>query len=340
MLIEAGAKLNQIAYKNGLARSEYRSTNIDVDLSTALNAAIWSKSMACLTLVQSYQPIKYSDLQLDKFTQTPFTLLIKADFIGGLKLFVKTLASIKPSNNGYTLLHTAVEYNSLKSLKYLIKQKPEEINILFTYQRRDEKGDYYIIKQTPLITALLYGGLQAAEILLASNADADKPGQFVCYDRSDLTSPGTNHYLIPLKELLKDKGRLKKLGIEAALQFIQELLHKTTEGKITKAFLKKEALVEWLSGGFYVNDRIMQTLTVEVAKFLIDYGANVNQTDKYGRNSPLHLAVQAANKQLIRLLLDQHADSRIKNAKGQSAFEMTDDTSILQMCHEHKISKQ
>lgn len=346
LLIQVGAKFNKIAYENILARCEYRSSRIDIDLSTALSAAIWSKNITCLSLIQPYRSIMLSDIHLEKSTQTASTLLIKANFADGLKLCSKEIAIIKPNKDGYTLFHVAIEYNSLQALNYLIEQKPDQINTVYTRQNTDDRGDHYIIKQTPLVQALFYRRLEAAKMLLEAEADPAIIGHFTCYDRSNRYVPCTDHVLIPLKELLKDKKSLEIFGFEATIQLLQILLQKTKYCRVTQIFLKEEALIYWLNQNLQQED--VQPLLIKVTELLIDQGADVNQREKYSKeislpnplNTPLHLAVSLGNKQLITLLLERQADSKIKNAKGQTAFDITADTSLLQLRSEQKDSKE
>ncbi|MDR2812306.1 MAG: ankyrin repeat domain-containing protein [Puniceicoccales bacterium] len=63
----------------------------------------------------------------------------------------------------------------------------------------------------------------------------------------------------------------------------------------------------------------------EVARLLIDRGANVNiQTRRYDIDSrtPLHLALYCGNFEIARLLLAAGANSNIRNDKGETPFDM------------------
>lgn len=54
-------------------------------------------------------------------------------------------------------------------------------------------------------------------------------------------------------------------------------------------------------------DRFQYTLFKELAKLLIDEGANVNSKDDFGR-TPLHLAAESCQKDIIELLLVKGAE--------------------------------
>ena len=62
---------------------------------------------------------------------------------------------------------------------------------------------------------------------------------------------------------------------------------------------------------------------LEVAQFLVANGAIVDSTSLNG-TTPLMMAVQSGNEQLIRFLLDQGADISIRNGMGFSAIDIAD----------------
>ena len=62
---------------------------------------------------------------------------------------------------------------------------------------------------------------------------------------------------------------------------------------------------------------------LEVAHFLVANGAIVDSTSLNG-STPLMMAVQSGNEQLIRFLLDQGADISIRNGIGFSAIDIAD----------------
>ena len=62
---------------------------------------------------------------------------------------------------------------------------------------------------------------------------------------------------------------------------------------------------------------------LEVAQFLVANGAVVDSTSLNG-TTPLMMAVQSGNEQLIRFLLDQGADISVRNSMGYSAIDIAD----------------
>ena len=61
----------------------------------------------------------------------------------------------------------------------------------------------------------------------------------------------------------------------------------------------------------------------DVAQFLIANGATVD-APSVGNTTPLMMAVQSGNEQLVKLLLDKGADLQIRNNNGLSAIDIAD----------------
>ena len=62
---------------------------------------------------------------------------------------------------------------------------------------------------------------------------------------------------------------------------------------------------------------------LEVAQFLIANGAIVDSSS-LGNTTPLMMAVQSGNEQLVKLLLDKGADIQLRNTNGLSAIDIAD----------------
>ena len=60
---------------------------------------------------------------------------------------------------------------------------------------------------------------------------------------------------------------------------------------------------------------------LEVAEFLVANGSLVDSTSLNG-TTPLMMAVQSGNEELIKLLLDKGADLRLRNSNGLSAIDI------------------
>ena len=62
---------------------------------------------------------------------------------------------------------------------------------------------------------------------------------------------------------------------------------------------------------------------LEVAEFLITNGAIVDSMS-LGNTTPLMMAVQSGNEQLVKLLLDKGADLQLRNSQGLTAIDIAD----------------
>jgi ankyrin repeat protein len=62
---------------------------------------------------------------------------------------------------------------------------------------------------------------------------------------------------------------------------------------------------------------------LDVAQFLIANGATVDSMS-LGNTTPLMMAVQAGNEQLVKLLLDKGADLQLRNQQGFTAIDIAD----------------
>jgi ankyrin repeat protein len=62
---------------------------------------------------------------------------------------------------------------------------------------------------------------------------------------------------------------------------------------------------------------------LEVAQFLIANGALVDSMS-LGNTTPLMMAVQSGNEQLVKLLLDKGADLQLRNSQGFTAIDIAD----------------
>jgi ankyrin repeat protein len=62
---------------------------------------------------------------------------------------------------------------------------------------------------------------------------------------------------------------------------------------------------------------------LEVAQFLVANGAIVDSLS-VGNTTPLMMAVQSGNEQLVKILLDKGADLQLKNSNGLTAIDIAD----------------
>jgi acyl-CoA-binding protein len=60
---------------------------------------------------------------------------------------------------------------------------------------------------------------------------------------------------------------------------------------------------------------------VEIVRFLLSHGANINAQDN-SSNTPLHIAAMSGQNEIVRLLLDARADLTIVNCDGESVRDV------------------
>ncbi|XP_051167818.1 ankyrin-3-like [Leptopilina boulardi] len=76
----------------------------------------------------------------------------------------------------------------------------------------------------------------------------------------------------------------------------------------------------------------------EIVKILLSKNANVNAKN-HNCDTPLHLAVRKSCKQIIQLLLANDADTKITNLYGQTPHAVTNDISMKSFLNIHELKK-
>lgn len=134
------------------------------------------------------------------------------------------------------------------------------------------------------------------------------------------------------------------LAIAAINKYGTEIIDKDLRTPLFHAIMKrKETIIRWLLlNGANVNHQDMngsaaihfavQENLPDIVALLLENGANVNIRDRLG-NTPLWKAVFEAgdNHELIRLLLENHADPDIKNNESISPLELAIDFGDLEL---------
>lgn len=79
---------------------------------------------------------------------------------------------------------------------------------------------------------------------------------------------------------------------------------------------------------------ILEQKRIEIAKLLLDFGANPDIFDK-NQDTPLHHASKKGNFDLVKLLLTNKADNRVKNLRSQTALDCCEEKSIQKILEDY-----
>lgn len=227
-------------------------------------------------------------------------------------------------SEGSTALHYVASEGSLEIAELLIS-KGANVDSMDNYHR------------TPLHSAIAGGQIKMATLLITSgaNINANAKGYI-------LTSGGTAlDYASNGIEKIKGEG-----GSEDLIQKLNEfskLLRKNggktsqeleTAESIFAAVLhgNMEAIERYLKDGVDINAADANGLTplawaavndtpFEIAKFLIDNGANVNARDHI-ENTPLHDAAGAGHREIVAMLISKGADLNARNKDGKTPIDL------------------
>lgn len=179
---------------------------------------------------------------------------------------------------------------------------------------------------TPLQIACRDGNTEAVKILLEYGADANKtyPGAFSCIGMIYATPEGRNSRfeIIPLLiesgAVPNGTGHGKRYNHAAFLE-ARFATDETAE--------KSCALIECVTDdAAQLKNGYRATLlgavdSTEVAHWLIERGADLNASDRYGF-TPLMRAVTGGNFDMVELLVSFGADLYVRNKDGQTAYDL------------------
>ncbi|MGY8713552.1 MAG: ankyrin repeat domain-containing protein, partial [Verrucomicrobiia bacterium] len=227
-------------------------------------------------------------------------------------------------SEGSTALHYVASEGSLEIAELLI----------FKGANVDSMDNYH---RSPLHSAIAGGQIKMATLLITNgaNINANAKGYI-------LTLGGTAlDYASNGIEKIKEEG-----GSEDLIQTLNEfskLLRKNggktsqeleTAESIFAAVLhgNMEAIERYLNDGVDINAADANGLTplgwaavndtpFEIAKFLIDKGANVNARDLI-ENTPLHDAAGAGHREIVALLNSKGADLNARNKDGETPIDL------------------
>ncbi|KAL3989932.1 Ankyrin repeats (3 copies) family protein [Acanthocheilonema viteae] len=254
-----------------------------------------------------------------------------------LKYLLEKGANVEARDTGWLVpLHNACAYGHLVVAELLVKHGAN-LNAI-------DKWGY-----TPLHEAALKGKFDVCKLLLLSGADQKHKGRdgktpldVVKEGAEDVYNllRGDEAVLEAAKE--GDVEKIRKIIIPATINCRDVRGRFSTPLHLAAGYNNLEVARFLLENGAEVNLKDKGGLIplhnassfghLEIAGLLIEYGAEVNHPDKWGY-TPLHEAAQKGRTQICSLLLNNGADVTLKNNEGFTALDITvtEDTKELLM---------
>ncbi|OGP60430.1 MAG: hypothetical protein A2V67_19020 [Deltaproteobacteria bacterium RBG_13_61_14] len=216
-------------------------------------------------------------------------------------------------------LYKAIEKGELARVKFLINEKPA---LVFTESR--------IEGETPLHRAAWTGQKKIAEFLIAKGAKVNKSdGMFFSTPLIYAACQGHKE----VAELLINKGAYVDNSdsegwnpVLCAVWYghkeVLELLLRHGATMIMTVYMAFED-VPWESS--WMDGTPLQIAVIrghkDMAQYLLDQKANVNEANDYGR-TPLHLAAYWGRKDFVELLLSRGAKVNVRDKTGITPLQL------------------
>ncbi len=208
--------------------------------------------------------------------------------------------------DGYkrTLLHNAVLFNKYDIAEYLVNNERTIINA--------QDNNAY----TPLLYAVEKKHTDIAELLIKKLAEKDDTGNALNYlmgranglQKTPLYEASQNGSLDIVKLLAENKADLKKRASNRVSP--TEIAIQNNHTDIAKYLIEHGVNVNETDkdGRGLLSQAIVTNSegSVDFAKYLIEKGAKINRQSNDGW-TPLHEAVQTGNKEMVQLLIDHDA---------------------------------
>ncbi|TXJ54026.1 hypothetical protein EPJ66_01585 [Brachyspira aalborgi] len=256
-----------IIYKGGTpSYKQYSYMNNEVTSLMIASAFKYNDLLKALVSVGADLDLK-SATKYDKnrIYNTALNYSILSENVEGVSILLNAGASI---DNRSDYLHDAIEVNNLNIVKLLVN-KGIDVNQI----AKGEDGTYYE-GRSPLSLAVFKGNAEIVKFLLLHDADVNMDEEPILYTAVDCYNNDKKNYLNIIKLILN-------AGTDIDIRYSGSIRGSTP-------------LILSILNGY-----------TEVVKLLIEYGADVNYTDKKGKK-PLYYAI-GGKQEIIKLLVDEGA---------------------------------
>lgn len=256
-----------IIYKGGTpSYKQYSYMNNEVTSLMIASAFKYNDLLKALVSVGADLDLK-SATKYDKnrIYNTALNYSILSENVEGVSILLNAGASI---DNRSDYLHDAIEVNNLNIVKLLVN-KGIDVNQI----AKGEDGTYYE-GRSPLSLAVFKGNAEIVKFLLLHDADVNMDEEPILYTAVDCYNNDKKNYLNIIKLILN-------AGTDIDIRYSGSIRGSTP-------------LILSILNGY-----------TEVVKLLIEYGADVNYTDKKGKK-PLYYAI-VGKQEIIKLLVDEGA---------------------------------